>query len=132
MPSKTDARALILVVDDNQDLLDVYGMYLTMNGFRVRTARDGLDGVRQAGADAPVLILMDLQMPGLDGTAAMHTMRRIPQLRAVPIVAVTAHVLESQREATLREGFDAVLSKPCMPGEIVRTVRRLLATGVRH
>ena len=118
---------LILLVDDYDDALDIYSTYLTFHGYRVETARNGEEAIAAAEALKPALVLMDLRMPVLDGTSALRRMRMNPDLADVPILALTAHALEEERVTALAEGFDAVIAKPCLPDELLRSVQVALA-----
>jgi CheY-like chemotaxis protein len=73
------------------------------------------------------LILMDLQMHGMTGTEAMRLLREHPQLAGVPIVAFTAHALERERVEALRDGFDGVIPKPCLPDDLVTLIEEYLS-----
>jgi CheY-like chemotaxis protein len=118
---------LILLVDDFDDALEIYATYLTFHGYRVQTARDGREAIDAARETQPAIVLMDLRMPVLDGTGALRLLRDIPRLRSVPVIALTAHALEEERVAALAEGFDAVIAKPCLPDDLLRAVREVLA-----
>jgi CheY-like chemotaxis protein len=74
----------------------------------------------------PALVLMDLRMPVLDGTAAMRQIRAIPGLAQTAIVALTAHALDDEHAAALAAGFDAVISKPCLPADLLLAVQKVL------
>jgi CheY-like chemotaxis protein len=93
-------------------------------------ARDGTEAVQLAAQLRPAVILMDLRMPGLSGSEAMHQIRGNPAFAQVPIVALTAHALQQERDAALAEGFDAVISKPCLPDELLRAVLALLSSDL--
>jgi CheY-like chemotaxis protein len=118
---------VILLVDDYDDALEIYATYLTFHGYRVQTARNGREAVDAVEAIKPALVLMDLRMPILDGTEALREIRRLPQCAALPILALTAHALEDERVAALADGFDAVITKPCLPDELLHAVRAMLA-----
>jgi CheY-like chemotaxis protein len=120
------APPLILLVDDFDDALDIYATYLVHRGYRVRVARNGVEAIAEAEDEAPALILMDLQMPVLDGTAALRHLRAKPSFAAIPIVALTAHALVEQQRQALAAGFDLVISKPCLPDELAAAVARLV------
>ena len=117
---------VILLVDDYDDALEIYATYLTFHGYRVQTARNGREAVDAIEALKPALVLMDLRMPVLDGTEALHRIRRLPQFAHLPVLALTAHALDDERDAALAEGFDAVITKPCLPDELLNTVRFML------
>jgi two-component system, cell cycle response regulator DivK len=112
----------VLVVEDNTLNLKLVRDVLLRAGFDVIEARSGEEGVSQARACAPDLILMDLQLPGIDGTEAMRLIKDDLGASDVPIVALTAFAMSEDRERALRSGFDGYLSKPIsirdLPGQI--------------
>ena len=118
---------LILIVDDYDDALDIYGSYLTFKGYRTVAATNGEEGVAAARAYRPDVILMDLRMGGMTGTDAMRALRRDDVFAGVPIAALTAHALDEEKRQALADGFDAVIAKPCLPQELVAHVERLLS-----
>jgi two-component system, cell cycle response regulator DivK len=120
---------LILIVDDFEDALDMYRDYLTFKGFRVATAATGPDAITIAIKEKPALIFMDLRMAEMSGTEAMDALRADPDFQKVPIIAFTAHALESERRTALRAGFDELIAKPCLPDDLVGAVTRLLASN---
>jgi CheY-like chemotaxis protein len=113
---------LILLVDDFDDALDIYSTYLTHKGYRVEVATNGAEAVAKAEQTLPALILMDLRMPILDGTAALTRLRSDPRFASTPIIALTAHALDEQRRLALAAGFDAVVAKPCLPDDLVTVI----------
>ena len=113
---------LILLVDDFDDALDVYATYLTHKGYQVDVATNGEEAVAMAEQRPPALILMDLSMPILDGTAALKRLRSDPRFTSTPILALTAHALDEQRRFALAAGFDAVIAKPCLPDDLVTAI----------
>jgi CheY-like chemotaxis protein len=117
---------LILLVDDFDDALDIYGTYLTHKGYRVHVARNGIEAIAEAERELPAVILLDLRMPVLDGTAALHRLRANPAFADTPIVALTAHALDEQRQAALEAGFTTVIAKPCLPDELAAAIATLL------
>ena len=102
----------ILVVDDLVDNLILISLSLQSNGFRVLTANNGEEAIKVASLSRPDLILMDIAMPGVDGLSAVRTIRTIPELRFVPVVALTAFNTSGFRQAAYEAGFDAYLTKP--------------------
>jgi CheY-like chemotaxis protein len=118
---------LILLVDDFDDALDIYGTYLEHHGYRVEVARNGVEAIAQARETRPRVILLDLRMPVLDGVGALRELRRDTQFAEVPIVALTAHALDDERRSAEHAGFDLVVSKPCLPDELLSIVSRLIA-----
>ena len=120
---------LILLVDDFEDALTIYGEYLEYRGYRVVVARDGEEAVLHARLHDPDLILLDLRMPRMSGTEALRVLRSDSRFAATPIIALTAHGLENERVQALAAGFDQVVSKPCLPDDLVRIVERHLRDG---
>jgi CheY-like chemotaxis protein len=130
LPSTADDREdpapLVLLADDYEDAREMYGQYLEFAGFRVILACDGDEAVNLARQHRPDLILMDIRMPVLTGTAAMRQLREDKGFAGVPIIALTAHALDSERAAILADGFDGVISKPCLPDQLAQAVRMTL------
>jgi two-component system, cell cycle response regulator DivK len=102
----------ILVVEDNERNLKLVRDVLQFAGYEVIAARSGEQGVLLARELAPDLVLMDLQLPTMDGTEALRLLRDDPLTRAIPVVAVTAFAMNEDRERALRDGFDSYLEKP--------------------
>lgn len=118
--------ATILVVEDNALNLKLVRDVLTHAGYRVVEAVTGEDGVRLATELVPDLVLMDLQLPGIDGTEALRRLRA-SEARSVPVVAVTAFAMEEDRAQARRDGFDGYLQKPISVRALPDQVARLLA-----
>ena len=112
MNSDTADRPVILVVDDLPDLIDLYTDYFGAQGFEVVAARDGEEALEAARQRTPVVIIMDLGMPNLDGCNATRALKRRPETRGVPIIVVTANVAAIHVNDAWSAGADAVLSKP--------------------
>ena len=119
---------LILVVDDYQDARELYDEYLQFSGFRVAEAKNGNEAVDQAFALKPDLILMDLSLPGMDGWEATRRLKADDTTKHIPIVALTGHALAGASEGARKAGCDAFVTKPCLPDDLVREVRRMLST----
>jgi two-component system, cell cycle response regulator DivK len=117
----------VLLVDDNEDGRDMYREYLTFKGCRVVVAADGAEGVEHARAEHPDIILMDLRMPSMTGYEAIRVLRSDPAMNGVPIVALTAHAMDSERADADAAGFDAVIAKPCLPDDLFSAIHRVLA-----
>ena len=118
---------LILLVDDFDDGREMYAEYLAFRDYRVVTAASAAEALEIArGPERPALILMDLRMLDVDGTAAMRTLRVDPDFALVPIIAFTAHALDDERASALRDGFDDVIAKPCLPDELVERIQPYL------
>jgi two-component system cell cycle response regulator DivK len=112
----------ILVVEDNPLNLKLVRDVLQFAGYHVIEAQSGEEGLRVAEEDSPDLVLMDLQLPGIDGTETLHRLRRGPLRRDVPVVAVTAFAMAEDRERASLAGFDGYVEKPIsvreLPGQI--------------
>ncbi|WP_193046423.1 response regulator [Mycolicibacterium baixiangningiae] len=104
--------ARILVVEDNPLNLKLIRDVLRFQGYDVITARSGEEGVALATGDAPDLILMDLQLPGIGGYEALELLRGDPRSQGVPVVAVTAFAMRDDRERAIAAGFDGYIAKP--------------------
>ena len=112
----------ILIVEDNPLNLELVRDILTAEGYEVLEAIDGPTGVAIATLERPALILMDLQLPGLDGLQATQQIRADPRLRDVPIVAVTAHAMKGDDERARAAGCDGFIPKPIQVREFVQAV----------
>ena len=120
---------LILVVDDSPDARDLYSTYLEGCGFRVITAIDGEEAVQTAKAEWPAAIVMDLAMPRMDGWEAIRLLRADPLTADIPIVAVSAYAFGREPQRAREVGADLCLSKPCLPPQVARVVRAMIAAG---
>ena len=106
------SEPVVLLVEDNEKNLKLARDVLEFAGFVVRVATTGEDAVSQARTSPPDLILMDLQLPGIDGHEALSQLRGDPGTSAIPVVALTAFAMTTDREQALGEGFDGYLEKP--------------------
>jgi CheY-like chemotaxis protein len=120
---------LILVVEDNELNLKLVRDVLQFAGFEVMEARTGEEGVTRATERRPDLVLMDLQLPGIDGTEALRQLRTSAPTRDVPVVAVTAFAMREDRERALGAGFDGYVEKPFSPRELPAQVRGFLGAA---
>jgi len=116
----------VLIVDDDPDQHVMCGLYLEHAGYAVLHARDGREGYDTARARHPALILMDLRMPRMDGASALRLLEGDPATRGIPVVALSADVLEWSETRALREGFAGHIAKPCDLSRIRETVERLI------
>jgi len=117
---------LILLAEDNQANIDTLKTYLEFKGYRLLLAKNGQEAIKQAQAEHPDLILMDIQMPGMDGIEAIQHIRRDVNLVNVPIIAVTALAMTGDRERCLAAGANDYLSKPFKLKELTTVIQRLL------
>ena len=120
---------VILVVEDNERNLKLLRDVLEYAGYDVRVARTGEDGVALAVKEPPDLVLMDLQLPGIDGMEALRQLRESPRTADIPVVAVTAQAMKEDRERALDAGFDGYVEKPISVRAFPDQVRRFLSGG---
>ena len=116
----------ILLVEDNLHNRRIFSAVLAHHGFVVHEALDGEEAIRQAKKVHPDLILMDLSLPVLDGWTATRRIEEIPELSAIPIIALTAHAMGGDEERARAVGCDGYLSKPISPTAVVAEVRQRL------
>jgi len=126
MTSAVPAGPTILVVDDFDDTRLLLRTWLQRRGFRVVEAEDGLEAVQRAVADLPDLIIMDMEMPYLDGLDATRQIRQVQTLSNVPIVAVSAYGADQFRELALAAGCDEYVSTPFEPKALEGIIRSLM------
>jgi two-component system, cell cycle response regulator DivK len=119
--------ATILIVDDNPDNLFVLDNLLTHVGHRVIQARDGAEALRLANTECPDLVLMDLDMPIMDGWEASRRLRESPQTSHLPIIALSAHALLGDQERTLGDCCDEFIAKPFAPTNVLAKIERFLS-----
>ncbi|MBK1654425.1 hybrid sensor histidine kinase/response regulator [Allochromatium vinosum] len=117
----------VLLVDDNPGNLDMFATYLRIRGCDVRTAGSGAEAIALSRMPRPDVILMDVQMPGMDGLETTRRLRSDPALRAVPIIALTALAMPGDREQCLEAGMDDYLTKPLGLKELHATVAQWVA-----
>jgi two-component system, cell cycle response regulator DivK len=117
---------LVLIVDDVKDNRTVYVLYLKFSGFRIAEAENGEEAVRQAEALLPDIIVMDLSLPVMDGWEATRRLRRDPRTKRIPIVVLTGHALPEYARTAREAGCDLVITKPCLPDQLLEAIRRIL------
>ena len=120
------ANELVLIVEDNEKNRKLVRDTLQFKGYRTIEAETGEDGVRLAREQQPALILMDIQLPGIDGITALGQLRADPATRAIPVIAVTASVMAQDRQKIVSAGFDAFQGKPISVRDFLATVQRML------
>ena len=123
--------AHILAVEDTPHNLDLMTYLLEASGHRVTQATTGRDGLSSAISVRPDLIVLDLQLPDMDGFQVLEALRAEPRLNAVPVVAVTAYAMVGDRDHALRAGFDGDLSKPLEPESFVKSIEVYLPAELR-
>ena len=126
LKSSNDSRGTILVVDDFDDTRLLLRTWLQKKGFRVVEAENGNRAIAAAESSRPDLIIMDVEMPELDGLAATRKIRELKDFAAVPIVAVSAYGADQYRDHALAAGCNEYVSTPFEPDELERLIRALL------
>lgn len=125
------AAATVLLVEDNEDNVSIYDAILTHAGYTVLVAKDGeaaLDVVRR---EQPGLILMDISIPKIDGWEVTRRLKADPATMAIPIIALTAHALASDRAMAETVGCDGYIPKPADPIQVLEEVQRRLGEPAR-
>ncbi len=120
-----NAKPLVLVVEDNPDNLQTARALLEPM-YAVVEAKDGLEGLAEARKRLPDVILMDIALPGLDGVQTLRQLRQDPAIRDIPVIAVTASAMSSDKERILAHDFDGYVSKPIDHEEFLKTIRDVL------
>ena len=114
---------LILIVEDNEKNRKLERDILQFHGYRTMEADTAEEGIGLAQATPPALILMDIQLPGMNGIEALQHLRGDPRTRAIPVIAVTASAMTHDRQKIMAAGFDGYLAKPIEVTQFVATVR---------
>jgi two-component system cell cycle response regulator DivK len=120
------AGELILVVEDNEKNRKLVRDLLTVKGYQLLEVETGEDAVRVARERHPALVLMDIQLPGINGIEALRQLRADPSTAAIPVVAVTASAMMQDRQKIMAAGFDAYQAKPISVRPFLALVREVL------
>ena len=121
------ANELILIIEDNEKNRKLIRDLLQVKGYQTIDTDTAEDGLKLAGEKSPALILMDIQLPGMDGITAMKQLKATPKTNRIPIVAITASAMTHNRQSMLAEGFDGYQTKPLSLKEFLADVDRLIA-----
>jgi two-component system, cell cycle response regulator DivK len=121
------AGELILIVEDNEKNRRLVRDVLQFKGYETIETETGEEGVELARTRNPALVLMDIQLPGMDGISALKALRQDPATRAIRVMAVTASAMTQDRQTILAAGFDAYQSKPINVKSFLEAVQELLA-----
>ena len=121
-------NSTILLVEDNEQNRYLATFLLEQAGFRVLHAHTGCEGIEMAVREKPALVLMDIQMPKMDGYEAAHQLMMTQGCERIPIVAVTSYAMPGDRERTMAKGFVGYIEKPIETESFVSTIRRFLQT----
>jgi two-component system, cell cycle response regulator DivK len=119
----------ILVVEDQEDNRQILRDLLSSVGFQLLEAEDGAQGIATAEAQRPDLILMDIQMPVMDGYEATRRLKAHPALSAIPVIVVTSYALSGDEEKARAAGCDDYITKPYSPRQLLAKVNQHLRTG---
>ena len=117
----------ILIIEDQEDNRRIMRDLLTSSGYEIMEAVTGADGVAAAKSRRPDLILMDIQLPDIDGYEATRQIKADPQLRPIPIIAVTSYALSGDDVKAFEAGCDAYVSKPLSPRALLTKIKEILA-----
>jgi two-component system cell cycle response regulator DivK len=120
------AGELILIVEDNERNRRLVRDILEFKGYQTIESDTAEEGLRLARERGPALVLMDIQLPGMDGITALGRLREDPVTRGIPVMAVTASAMTHDRQKIMAAGFDAYETKPIRVKEFLEAVRRLL------
>jgi len=122
------AGELILIIEDNDKNLKLVRDVLQFNGYQTAEAMTAEDGLILARSQHPALILLDIQLPGMDGFAALRQLRADPITKSTRVMAVTASAMEQDRQKILEAGFDGYMTKPINVKKFTEEIRTVLAS----
>ena len=117
----------VLVADDNLDSRELIREVLQSENCQVLEAADGKEALERTLLNRPDVVLLDVQMPVMDGFSVLQQIRQDPRCSSLPVAAVTANAMRGERERALAAGFDEYISKPIHPASLRNSVQRLLA-----
>ncbi len=120
------ANELILIIEDNEKNRKLCRDVLQVKGYRTIESETAEEGIDLAHAEVPAIILMDIQLPGIDGITAMKQLKADPNTKTIPIIAITASAMTNNRKAMLAEGFDGYQTKPFTLKDFFGEVERVL------
>jgi two-component system cell cycle response regulator DivK len=118
--------SLILIVEDNEKNMKLVRDVLQVKGYQTLEAGTAEDGIRLANERKPDLVLMDIQLPGMNGIDALGVLRANAETAKIPVIAVTASVMQQDRKLITEAGFDGYIGKPINLKEFLATVRKWL------
>ena len=123
------AGELILIIEDNEQNLKLVRDILKFKGYRTIEARNAAEGITLTGTHLPDLILMDIQLPDLDGLTLLKRLRGKPGTAAIPVVALTAFAMKDDRQRFLDAGFDGYIEKPINVRAFAEQIQHFCRTG---
>ena len=122
------ANELILIIEDNEKNRKLARDVLQVKGYKTIETETAEEGIKLAIEQLPALILMDIQLPGMDGMTALKQLRANPQTKSIPVIAVTASAMTYKRQTMLAEGFDGYQSKPISVKDFLGEIERVLVS----
>jgi two-component system, cell cycle response regulator DivK len=125
------ANELILIIEDNEKNRRLCRDVLQVKGYKTIESETAEEGVKLALEQAPALILMDIQLPGMDGITAMKQLKADPTTQSIPVIAITASAMTNNRTTMLAEGFDGYQTKPISLKDFLGEVARLLTAPTK-
>jgi two-component system, cell cycle response regulator DivK len=120
------ANELILIIEDNEKNRRLCRDVLQVKGYKTIESETAEEGLKLALEQAPALILMDIQLPGMDGITAMKQLKADPNTQSIPVIAITASAMTNNRTTMLAEGFDGYQTKPITLKDFLAEVQRVL------
>jgi len=119
----------VLLVEDYDDAREMYAEYLTLLGFDMAQAANGLEAIEQALQRPPHIVVMDLSLPHMDGWETVRRLKANERTAGIPVVALTGHVVADFSRRAHQAGFEGFLTKPCLPEDLVTEIRRILGAA---
>jgi len=116
------SKGKVLVVEDNQVNLELFLDILQIGGYECFSALEGTEAIEIAKREIPDLILLDIQLPGMDGLSVINALRSMPDTKDIKTVALTAYAMKGDREMFLEKGFDGYISKPVKVKEFLQAI----------
>lgn len=123
---KGQRRFKVLIVEDNEKNLKLFRLIINSLGYETLTARDGEEGVRVAKEAVPDLILMDIQMPVMDGVSAIDHLKADEGTKGIPVIALTSYAMKGDKERFLEHGFIDYIAKPVSKDDLINAVKNVL------
>ena len=122
------ANELILIIEDNEKNRKLVRDVLQVKGYKTIESETAEEGLKLALEKSPALVLMDVQLPGMDGITALKQLRANPQTKSIPVIAITASAMTNNRQTMLAEGFDGYQPKPISLKDFLGEIERVLVS----
>ncbi len=123
------SKVRILMIEDNEQNRYLARFLLEAHGYEVFAAEDGAQGIDLAAQVNPALILLDIQLPTMDGYTVAHELRKNPKLKSVPVIAVTSYAMTGDRERALEAGCNGYIEKPINPETFVKEIEQYIQSS---